>query len=54
MDHEHIGKDKLIGETKIKVSSFCVNNGFDEWYEFLHKGKPAGKIHLKGQWHPNH
>ena len=50
---DDIGKDDSIGVAKIKLSSFCVNGGFDEWYEISFKGKPAGKIHLSSVWRPN-
>ena len=49
---DDIGKDDAIGEAKIKLSSFCVNGGLDEWYEIYFEGKPAGKVHFRGEWHP--
>ncbi len=49
---EDIGKDDKVGETKIKLSSLCMNGGMDDWFEISHKGKKAGQIHLKGQWFP--
>ena len=49
---DDIGRDDTIGVAKIKLSSFCVNGGFDEWYEISYKGKSAGKIHLSSVWHP--
>ena len=52
---EDIGKDDMIGEAKIKLSSFCVNGGLDEWYEIYFEGESAGKVHFRGEWHPfNH
>jgi len=32
-DYEKIGSNELIGETKIKVSAFCVVGGMDDWFE---------------------
>jgi len=29
-----------------------MNGGFDEWYEIQHKGRRAGVVHIKGEWHP--
>ena len=49
---DDIGKDDTVGEAKIKLSSFCVNGGLDEWYEIYFEGKPAGKVHFRGEWHP--
>ncbi len=49
---EDVGADDLVGESKIKLSSFCVNGGLDEWYEIYFEGKPAGKVHFRGEWHP--
>ncbi len=45
---DDIGKDDTIGEAKIKLSSFCVNGGLDEWYEIYFESKPAGKVHFRG------
>ena len=42
----------LIGETSIKLSTFCVGSGIDEWYDIQYKGKQAGTIHLKSEWTP--
>lgn len=39
---EDIGKDDKVGETKIKLSSLCMNGGMDDWFEISHKGKKAG------------
>ena len=50
---DDIGADDKVGASKIKLSSFCINGGFDEWYEIYYKGEPAGKIHLSAEWHPN-
>ena len=50
---DNIGSDDTIGATTIKLSSLCVNNGLDEWFELQYKGKPAGHIHLKSEWEPH-
>ena len=49
---DDIGKDDEVGHSKIKLSSFCVNGGFDEWYEIYWEGECSGKVHLRGEWHP--
>jgi len=33
---DDIGADDKVGVSKIKLSSFCVNGGFDEWYEIYY------------------
>ncbi len=41
-----------VGESTIKISSLCVNNGIDEWFPIQHKGKQSGQVHLKSVWKP--
>jgi len=50
---DDVGKDDEVGRTRIKISSLCVNKGFDEWYEIYSKGDCAGRLHLRGEWLPN-
>jgi Ca2+-dependent lipid-binding protein len=45
MNSDIDANDKMC-TSRIKLSSFCVNGGFDEWYEIYYKGEPAGKINL--------
>lgn len=42
----------LVGETTIKLSALAVNGGLDEWFGIQYKGKAAGDIHLRAEWHP--
>jgi len=49
---EDVAKSDLVGSTTIKLSSFCVNGGIDEWYDIQWKGKKSGTIHLKSIWTP--
>ena len=49
---ENVTDSDVVGEAKIKLSSFCVEGGIDEWYEIQYKGEPAGHIHLKSKWKP--
>ncbi len=42
--------DDQAGEIAIKVSSFCTNDGVDEWFEIYHKGKSAGKVHIVSKY----
>lgn len=51
---EDRGKDELIGDGETKISAFCVDKHFDEWFDIEFKGKHAGKIHLKSTWEPTH
>ena len=48
-----LGKDDLIGESTIKISALALNGGLDEWFDIQFKGKDAGKIHFKAEWHPS-
>ena len=50
--NENMTSDDSIGEATIKLSSLCIGNGLDEWFEIQHKGTPAGHIHLKSEWSP--
>jgi Ca2+-dependent lipid-binding protein len=50
-DEDLTSSDK-VGEANIKLSSLCVNGGIDEWFKLFYKGKEAGQLHIKGQWHP--
>jgi len=49
---EDVTDSDHIGENSIKLSSLCIGSGLDEWFEIQHKGKKAGSIHLRSEWHP--
>lgn len=44
------GKDEKIGEAVMKVSAFTAAKDWDEWFVFQHKGKKAGKVHIRSHW----
>lgn len=46
------GKDEEIGHGDAKISAFCCQEEWDEWFEVERKGKRWGKIHLKTKWMP--
>jgi hypothetical protein len=48
-DEDVTDSDK-VGETQIKLSALCLNGGVDEWFEIQHKGKSAGKVHLRSKY----
>ena len=49
---EDVTSSDLIGESTIKLSSFCIGNGIDDWFSIQFKGKEAGKVHLRSEWKP--
>ena len=49
---EDPGKDEKIGDGESKISAFCCQAEWEEWFPIEHKGKTAGKIHLKTKWVP--
>ena len=52
---DDVGKDESIGVGSTKLSALVVNDqGIDEWFSIQHKGEPAGKIHLRTEWVPEH
>ena len=30
---EDMIKEDLVGEAKLKISAFCIGNGFDDWFQ---------------------
>jgi Ca2+-dependent lipid-binding protein len=46
------GKDEVIGDGSTKLSAFACYEDWDEWFEIEHKGKRAGKLHIKSHWEP--
>ena len=51
-DHDKIGHDEEIGKCCEKLSAFACYEDWDEWFSIEHKGKPAGKVHLRTNWKP--
>lgn len=52
-DDDVVGS-KHIASGVIKVGALTLGDGFDEWFEVQHKGKPEGKIHLRSEWKAKH
>ena len=46
------GKDEEIGHGSAKISAFCCQEEWDEWFEVEKKGKRWGKVHIKSTWMP--
>ena len=49
---EDIGDADLVGQLTCKISSFCIGESIDDWFEIQFEGNKAGSIHMKGEWHP--
>ena len=49
---EEVFKDSDVCEGQAKLSALCCDGGMDEWYALTHKGKDAGRIHIKAEWFP--
>ena len=49
---DDVGKDEKLGDGEQKLSAFTCLKDWDEWFEIEHKGKKAGKIHLRTHWEP--
>jgi Ca2+-dependent lipid-binding protein len=49
---EDVTDSDLVGETTLKLSTFCMGTGLDEWYGITFKGKKAGTVHLRSEWTP--
>ena len=47
---ENVTDSDTVGEATIKLSSLCIDDGLDEWFEIQYKGKEAGHIRLKSKW----
>ena len=43
-----------VGSVSLKFSTFCAAGGIDDWFTLQYKGKPAGQIHLSGEWTPDY
>lgn len=50
---EDKGRDEKIGDGESKLSAFCCQSTWDEWFVIEHKGRSAGKLHLKSHWAPS-
>lgn len=42
----------LVGQTTIKCSSLCINNGVNEWFTINYKDKSAGRVHIASRFNP--
>ena len=42
----------LIGMTKVKASSLCINNGVRDWFTVDYKGRSAGQVCLDTKFTP--
>jgi Ca2+-dependent lipid-binding protein len=49
---EDVTTSDLVGTAILKVSSLCLPQGLDDWFEIRYKGKKSGAIHLKSSWFP--
>jgi len=49
---QDIGRDEKIGDGETKLSAFCCQEDWDEWFDVERKGKHIGKVHLKSHWAP--
>jgi len=53
MNKNSMSSDDLMGESIIKVSGLCINNGIDDWWVVMKNGKKEGNIHFKSVWTPS-
>jgi len=44
--------DTIIGDTTFKLADLCKEQHTQGWWEIKHKGKSAGKVHVKAIWTP--
>ena len=49
---ENEATNAQIGECQVKMASMCVSGGLDAWFPIMHDSKPAGQLHLTGEWLP--
>ena len=47
---EEVTTDEIVGASIMKLSSFCVEGGLDDWYEITYGGKSAGHVRIKSKW----
>ena len=50
---EDVANSDLVGQSTVKLSSFCSGTGIDDWFDIQHKGKSAGRVHLRSEWYPD-
>ena len=53
MSKNTLSSDSEMGESIIKVSGLCINNGMDDWWAVMKNGKREGNIHFKSVWEPS-
>jgi hypothetical protein len=44
--------DTIVGATTFKLAEFFKESNTQGWWEIHHKGKSAGKVHIKTTWTP--
>lgn len=49
---DDFGKDEKLGESAVKLSAFCIDNGIDNWFDVQLKGKVVGQVHFRSVWLP--
>ena len=49
-DEEAVTDHDVVGSATMKLSTFCVDKGIDEWYEIFYEAKSAGHIRIKSKW----
>ena len=47
---ENEATNSMIGGCCVKMASMCVEGGLDCWFPVTHQNKPAGQVHLVGEW----
>lgn len=50
---EDVTTSDIVGSATIKLSALCLPGGMDDWFEIQYRGKKAGMVHLRGEWHPS-
>ncbi len=49
---EDLATDDLVGESTIVLKELANDDGFDDWFMILNKGKKVGAVRLKVKWFP--
>ena len=47
---EDVTSDEVVGQSIMKLSTFCIEGGLDEWYEIMWQGRSAGHVRIKSKW----
>ena len=45
-------KSDAVGMQKIRMTDLVFNNGVDNWFDILHRGKKSGSVRLKTEFAP--